>query len=181
MTQADRVFSTPPTNTSARHSRRSILGAIAAGGAAAAIAAKPVPAIAASPADPIYEVIERHERAVAAHDNATDVRAHFDDINMNDEQKKQLAVLEDAADATYNHMEDAGVDLVNTKPATLAGILALCRYVEPLLNERDTINLPELIYWDDDTESSAAGALANVIAGAIDALIKDRAGKAIQS
>jgi hypothetical protein len=117
--------------------------------------------------------------AVAAHDNATDVRAHFDDINMNDEQKKQLAVLEDAADATYNHMEDAGVDLVNTKPATLAGILALCRYVEPLLNERDTINLPEVICWDDDTESSAAGALANVIAAAIDALIKDRAGKAV--
>jgi hypothetical protein len=34
MTQANSVLSTPPTNTSARHSRRSILGAIAAGGAA---------------------------------------------------------------------------------------------------------------------------------------------------
>jgi hypothetical protein len=34
MIEANSVHSTPPTNTSARHSRRSILGAIAAGGAA---------------------------------------------------------------------------------------------------------------------------------------------------
>ena len=35
MTQATRVHSTPPTSTSARHSRRSILGAIAGSAAAA--------------------------------------------------------------------------------------------------------------------------------------------------
>jgi hypothetical protein len=46
-----------------------------------------------------------------------------------------------------------------------------CRYVEPLLNERDTVNLPEVIDWDDDTHSSAAGALVNVIAVAVKAII----------
>jgi hypothetical protein len=35
MAKATRVHSTPPTNTSARHSRRSILGAIAGSAAAA--------------------------------------------------------------------------------------------------------------------------------------------------
>jgi hypothetical protein len=65
MIQADRVHSTPPTNTSARHSRRSILGAIAAGGIAGL-----TPAIAAAlPADPIYAAIEAQGRRsrLAAH------------------------------------------------------------------------------------------------------------------
>ena len=179
MTQADSVHSTPPTNTSARHSRRSILGAIAAGGAAAAIAARPVPAIAASPADPIYAAIERHGRAVAAHDNATEVRAHFEDINMNDEQRKQLAVLQDAVDEAWDPREEAAIDLLNTEPTTLAGIVALCRYVEPLLD--DDGELPEAIYWDDETTSSAGGAFANVIAAAVEALIKAHGGKVAQS
>jgi hypothetical protein len=55
---------------------------------------------------------------------------------------------------------------------TLAGIVALCRYVEPLLNESGTVNLPEVIYWDDDTHSSAGGALVNVIAVAVRSLSK---------
>ena len=68
-------------------------------------------------------------------------------------------------------LEDVGINLVNTDPTTLAGILALCRYVEPLLNERETVNLPEAIYWHDDTHSSAAGALVNAIAVAVKAII----------
>jgi hypothetical protein len=62
MTQADRVYITPPINTSARHSRRSILGAIAASSIAGLS-----PAIAAPlPADPIFEVIEAHREAASA-------------------------------------------------------------------------------------------------------------------
>lgn len=60
---------------------------------------------------------------------------------------------------------------MNSKPTTLAGVAALCRYVEPLLNEKDTVNLPEVIYWDDDTHSSAGGALVNAIAAAVEAII----------
>jgi hypothetical protein len=67
MIQADRVHSTPPTNTSARHSRRSILGAIAAGGTVAALA---LPTAKASEADPIYAAIAAHRKADAAADVA---------------------------------------------------------------------------------------------------------------
>jgi hypothetical protein len=49
---------------------------------------------------------------------------------------------------------------------------ARCRSVEPFLNEKGTINLPEVLYWDDDTHSSAEAALANAIAAAAEALIK---------
>ncbi len=49
----------------------------------------------------------------------------------NDEQTKQLAVLEDAVDEAWEPREEAVIDLVNTKPTTLAGVVALCRYIEP--------------------------------------------------
>jgi hypothetical protein len=104
--------------------------------------------------DPIFEVIERHRAACEAHTQAVYVECDF--------------------------MEEVGIDLVNTKPATLAGIAALRRYVEPLFNEDDTHNLPQTICWDDDTESSAAGAFANAIAAAVKVLIEAQAGKAVQ-
>ncbi len=76
MAKADRVHSTPPTNTSAidvpqstgkPRSRRSILGAIAASTAAVTVAgARPTDAAHAT--DPIYAAIERHKAAAAAWD-----------------------------------------------------------------------------------------------------------------
>ncbi|WP_334445366.1 hypothetical protein [Bradyrhizobium sp. AZCC 1610] len=173
MTQAKRVHSTPPTNTSALPvdpTRRRLL-TIATGGAVAA--AIPAAALAdASAVDPIYAAIGKHQQAVAAHDAVVDVRAAFDDFNMNDEQKTQLAGLKAAVEEAWDRLEDTGSDLVNTKSTTLAGVAALCRYVEPLLNEQDTVNLPEVICWDDDTASTAAGALANAIAAAVEAIIR---------
>jgi len=169
MTQADSVHSTPPTNTPVDTNRRRFLSAAASGAVAAAI---PAAALAAAPAvDPIFAAIDAHRQAVAAHDAITDVRAAFDDVNM-DQQKKQLAVLAAAVDKAWDSLEDVGINLVNNKPTTVAGILALCRYVEPLLNERGTVNLPEDIHWDDDTRSSAGGALMNAIAVSIKAIIQ---------
>jgi len=165
----------PPVDPTRRH-----LLTIAAGGAVAA--AVPAAALTASPSlDPIFAVIQRHKEVLAAYDAAVNVRGCFNDINMNDEQREQLAVLVAAVDDAYEHMEDVGSDLVDTKPTTLAGIGALCRYIEPFLNENDSPNLPQVIYWDDDTESSAAGAFANVIAAAVNALIDAQVGRTVQS
>jgi hypothetical protein len=163
----------PPRDSS----RRGFL-TVAAGGAVAA--AIPTATLTAAPAaDPIYALIERHKEAAAVYDAATHVRAHFNDCHMNDEQRKQLAVLQDAVDEAWDPREEAAIDLLNTKPTTLAGIVALCRYIEPLLNADG--ELPPMIYWDDETISSAGGAFANVIAAAVEALIKVQAGKAVQS
>jgi hypothetical protein len=165
----------PPRDSS----RRGFL-TVAAGGAVAAVAGSPTAALAAAPAsDPIYVVIERHIHAVAIYDAAVRVRGGFNDAEMDGEQRAQLAVLKDAVNETYDRMEDAGTDLVNTKPTTLAGIVVLCRYIEPLLDEDETPHLPQAIYWDDDTASTVGGALANVIAAAVDALIKAQTGKGV--
>jgi len=114
--------------------RRRLLTVVAGGAVAAAIPAADARAEPGNAADPIYAAIERHKQAAAVYDAATDVRARFNDINMNDEQRKQLAVLEDAADEAWDPREEAAIDLLNTKPTTLAGIVALCRYVDPLLD-----------------------------------------------
>jgi hypothetical protein len=65
MTQADSVHSTPPTSTSAKQSRRSILATIAAGTVATLTSTIAEPAN--LPTDPIYAAIERHKAAAAAH------------------------------------------------------------------------------------------------------------------
>ena len=93
---------------------------------------------------------------------------------MRDISPEQLAtyqVLEAATGDACDRMEDAGVDVLNTKPTTLAGIIALCRYVEPLFNEQHAFDLPEVISWEDDTQSTPAGGFANVIAAAVKALL----------
>ncbi|MEH2519188.1 hypothetical protein V1279_004761 [Bradyrhizobium sp. AZCC 1610] len=127
----------PPVDQARRH----FLTVVASG----TVAMIPTAVSATAPAvDPIYAAIDAHRQAVAAHDAVTDVRAAFNDVNMNDEQKAQLAVLEAAGADAWDQLDDAGCDLVNSKPTTLAGVAALCRYVEPLLNEKDTVNLPEV-------------------------------------
>jgi hypothetical protein len=78
------------------------------------------------------------------------VRACYDEAD-----EKVTQQMDEAVDAAFDVYEDAGADLVNTKPTTLAGIVALCRYIEPLLN--DDGELPEVIHWDDETQSSIGG------------------------
>ena len=172
MTRADRVYSTPPTNTSARHSRRSILGAIAAGSAAATIGAKPVTAMAASSRDPIFAVIERHRKACAAHNEAIDIHMDFEDLGMTGAKLEKYNSLVAVTAAAYDELEDAGLDLINTRPTTLAGIFALCQYIKPLFAEDDAPDLPEYILYDDDRTAYPAEAFAYVIGRAAEDLMK---------
>src|SRR4051812_23688584 len=86
MTQADRVLSTPPTNTSALPvdpTRRGFLAQVAvaaAGGAALGVTLPlPVSAGVVEPAnDPVFDLIEMHRSADAAHRKALDVQARFE-------------------------------------------------------------------------------------------------------
>jgi len=49
---------------------------------------------------------------------------------MNDKQQRQLKRLEEAVDKAYEPCEQAGIDLIYTEPATLAGIVATIRYIQ---------------------------------------------------
>jgi hypothetical protein len=168
----------PPVDPTRRRFLTVAAGASVASVGTLAVAAPDSPACAV---DPIYAVIERHRTACEAHTQAVHVKCDFEEVGMTGEKRRQYEILDALSDAAYDHMEEVGGELVNTKPTTLAGIAALCRYVEPFFNEHETMNLPEAICWDDETESSAAGAFANVIAAAIEALIKIQAGQAVRS
>jgi hypothetical protein len=172
MPKATRVHSTPPTNMSP--TRRNILGTIAAAAAATAIAAKPVTAAAIGPIapDPIYEVIERHRKACAAHNEAINTHMAFEEADMQDEKLARYKRLVADTAAAYDELEDAGLDLINTRPTTLAGIFALCQYIKPLFAEDDAPDLPTHILYDDDTTAYPAEAFAYVIGRAAEDLMK---------
>ncbi len=107
MTRADRVHSTPPTNTPIDARRRRFL-TIAAGAVAAAV---PVALTAAPASDPIYAVIQRHKEVLAAYHATVNVRGDFNDVEIDDERIGQVAVLNDMVKDTYDRMEDAGTEL----------------------------------------------------------------------
>ena len=78
---------------------------------------------------------------------------------IKDERRREYNRLMLLTNEAWGTMADAGCTLVHTKPATLAGILSLCRYIEPLFAEDDQPNLPEHIKYDDDTQEASAEAL----------------------
>jgi hypothetical protein len=175
MAKATRVLSTLPTNTPIDTKRHNFLS-IAAGAAVAA--AIPTAALAAATAiDPIYAVIERHRKACREHNEAIDTHMDFEEVGMTGEKLEKYNSLVAETDAAYDRLDDVGCDLINTKPTTFAGILALCRYVKPFFGESDPDELPHHILYDDDSTAYPAEALFRVIGSAIEDLIR----KAVQS
>jgi hypothetical protein len=184
MTQADSVYSTPPTSTSAKQSRRSILGAIAAGSIAALAStiAEPATTAAALAADPIYAVIERHKAAGAIWEAAVDVRADFPDLHMNDEQVEQCELLDETEDAAWESCEQAGIDLVTTKPTTHAGMVAAIRYIRIQMRDDGTFMPHGLEYENGGDAQETMGwidAFLDTLADAATEL--DLVGKAVRS
>jgi hypothetical protein len=125
--------------------------------------------VAARERDPIYDAIEKHRDACKARSAA--VRADFGYEEetccvgqMTPEQRRIYNKLEQATGDAWGHLDDVSIDLVTTKPTTLAGVIALCDYFVPLLNDPTLVDLPEAIAWDDDTETAIAAAFADVIA-----------------
>jgi hypothetical protein len=185
MTQADSVLSTPPTNTSANTphkpaevlSRRSILAVI--GAVTALPIATPIVASATQSPDPIYEIIEKHRTAAAAFKEAVGVeftyeknRSECEAMDPVERQTYQSTFdsLQASTREADDQMHEASIDLVNTPPTSLAGIIALCEYFGPQVDEKH--NLPDEIDWDDGTQSTPAGAFANAIRSAVAAMVQ---------
>jgi hypothetical protein len=131
MTQADSVLSTPPTNTSVHNpSRRGFLAqavAAAAGGAALG-ATLPLPVSAQSPrqvGDPIYAIIERHRKLSDRYDAAVGISASL-------EAGPDFEAADEISGAACTDLINHADILVRSEPTTLAGVVALLRYVATL-------------------------------------------------
>jgi hypothetical protein len=139
MTQADRVHSTPPTNTSAiqaQSSRRTFLAqaaGVAAGGAALG-AGLPLPAPAATlqgAPDPVFELIEAHRKTHADHMAAIETLNRFErrhgPCNGNWITEKPC------------HIEHEAFHAFIAAPATTPqGLFAKLNYLQDLASEFET-------------------------------------------
>jgi hypothetical protein len=57
--------------------------------------------------DPIYAAIDQHEQTVAVFDAAVIARSRFNDLNMDDERKRQLSLLHEAMDAALGALRSS--------------------------------------------------------------------------
>jgi len=129
MTQADRVFSTPPTNMPIDPNRRRFLS-IAAGGAVAA--AIPTATLAGIPAiDPMFDLIEAHRKAHAAHMASLELQNRF-------ERRYGAGQGSWVSTKPCHDEDDAFVAFVAAPATTVPGLLAKLDYFEELASEDET-------------------------------------------
>jgi hypothetical protein len=139
MTEATRVHSTPPTNTSATNpagpvdpTRRRFI-TVAAGASiisVGSLAAVAMPIAAAPAPDPIYAAIERHKDLAKTYDAVGEGRAHCKDFGtLTEAEQDRVRELNDATDEAHLPLEAAAMDLFNTHPTTRTGIITALFYM----------------------------------------------------
>jgi len=143
MAQADRVLSTPPTNTPVDTTRRRFLAVAAfasaagASGLAAAAMASNVPAAVTVPLapataestalpDPIFGLIEAHKKADRDHEAALDEQEHLERIG----DRAADWIGEATCHASFNAFEV----LLAAPATTLPGIRAKLAYLQDIAN-----------------------------------------------
>jgi hypothetical protein len=89
-------------------------------------------------------VIEAHRKAVLEHNEAERVQFAFDAGGKTGERREEYERLVALDNVAWAALTEAGCSLVNTRPTTLAGILALCKYIEPLFGETDQPDRPTI-------------------------------------
>jgi hypothetical protein len=105
--------------------RRSLIAGSAA--LAAAVPATTTPA----GADPIYSAIERHKAAFRISQVANRIQATTVDTEWHpDYDPVECEKAEKAADSAYDEASTAANALTSIRPITMAGVLALIRYVD---------------------------------------------------
>jgi hypothetical protein len=90
--------------------------------------------------DPIHAAIAKHKAAKVPWDAAIDIRSVFPDsaFPKTDEQWEEQDRLDDAIEAAWEPLEQASVDLINTAPTTLAGMVAAIQYLRNQMRDDGT-------------------------------------------
>jgi hypothetical protein len=129
MAKADSVHSTPPSNTSV--TRRNIITGIATIGAAAvgltvAPDAGPAPAI-----DPVFELIDAHRKAHAAHVASLELQSRL-------EEKHGIGKVSWISTKPCHEEDAAFVAFVAAPATTMPGLLAKLAYFDELADDFET-------------------------------------------
>jgi hypothetical protein len=195
MTQADRVHSTPPTNTSALPvdpTRRGFLAqaAVAAAGGAALGMTLPLPGSAGAAErvpDPIHALIEQHRAAYAAWSAAVATecrleeeismdlrrtcRTQWDETIVETDDPRWIA-SEKHYRQTWNQQDAIAWEIATVPANTLAGIVALMTYVVECEHQYDIEFWPQLQIENNHNDTwlcvfhrNLAGALVALVDG----------------
>jgi hypothetical protein len=173
MIKADCVFSTPPTNTPIDTTRRHFLS-VAAGGAVAAAIPTYARANPGHAADPAFALIAAHRAAEVTLVEVSDAQGEA-------EVKYGIRSAEawearDRCGAMCDEVNAIAWRLATTPPTTLAGVAAVLRFA----NEVEDVGGD----WPDTDTIGPDGwhyQLRATMAAAVEALMKARAGKAVQA
>jgi hypothetical protein len=131
------------------------------------------------PDDPIYSVIEAHQKAHRGWRDAVRTEFAYEDDTvakslMDAQQLGSFAVLEKATSAASDRLSKTSLALVTTKPTTIAGIGAVCLYMKSQLLGEGKAGL--LLEEDCDNDSDPGMAtFCDTIAAAIEAGLQEGA------
>lgn len=118
-------------------------------------------------ADPIFEVIEEHQRLYAAQLLIIGHHSRLEEELPRDRRRSAVSSVEskivDTDDPRWIAAERAvaggwdevlnfAVELTDVRPTTLAGIIALLRYVDEEEASRDGAGFPDILHDDDDAK-----------------------------
>jgi hypothetical protein len=125
--------------------------------------------VAATARDPIYDVIEKHRDACKARSAAVDTEYRYEEEtclvrHMTAEQRRIYDEFHEVTGDSWDHLDAVSRDLLTTNPTTLGGVIALCDYLAPLLNDPALTDLPESVDWGDGTETAIAAEFAERVA-----------------
>jgi hypothetical protein len=190
MIQADRVHSTPPTNTSAFQTnatsaitpdRRTFLARAAGTLVFAATAGTAM----GGTIDPIFTAIEHHKSAYRTLNAVLSEQTRLESILPREKRESRIDAWEEnivetddprwieserAIRRSFDAETDAACVLVSICPTTMAGIIALLRYANAA--DIDGVGWPDQLESDDGTETrSWHYFLIEVIAEALPGLV----------
>jgi hypothetical protein len=151
-------------------SKRDILAGAAAAAIPAIARASSPPAI-GSEADPIFAAIEAHREAMKAWDGALKAWYRLEETLRFQKPKPGIAEAEEHANALDDRESDAAAELVATTPTTLAGALAVLRYVMGYYDgESETFPGQSHDLLDDEAFLSFVDGIGDAIEDAIEGL-----------
>jgi hypothetical protein len=120
-----------------------------------------------TPADPIHLAIERHKTAVRLWAAAVAVSAAFPD-GANPMTIEQAAQIAAAVAGARLPLLDAGLDLIETAPTTLEGIVAALEYMHDQMLESGAFMPSDIVL---DTSEAALGGTVGATVGWLDIFV----------
>ncbi|HEV3138492.1 MAG TPA: hypothetical protein VGZ26_11325 [Pirellulales bacterium] len=162
MSQATRVYSTPPINTPVDPTRRHLL-TIPAGGAIAAVVG--IPTSTTAPAvDPAFALIAAKLAADVAHCKAIDAQGEIE--GRGDFRSDAAIEAQDNAQAACHFANEVDWKLATTPPTTLAGVAAVLRLaneIEDAGNEWPNTDTVGRDGWHYQLRATIAQAIETII------------------